>query len=868
MTRWKATPSVHPVLLPLCVSLALACGTNTKGPTSSGATSDELPAPDPDDHTPSPDGPEPDEAGDTEGDTGTPDEDGDGGDDGTYTPDDDTEDSTRADADGDGLSDAIEEYICSDLDHVDSDGDGLWDGEEIYEYGTDPLCADTDGDGIKDAHEVSTVGSDPLDPNDPSPTAEPEPECEEGCDGSSADLAVDHDGDSLTLLEELECGSDDFSRGAGHDPADSDGDGLGDAEECASDCLESWNPDTDGDSLMDGMEVGLGTEACNADTDADGRTDGEELLVSPLSDPTLADTDGDGLNDGDELTSGCDPSQTDTDGDGLSDRDEVTAGTDCDNEDTDGDGMKDATELSTVGGKTATDPLDPSDAPAFIDPEAGDVWTCSVMTTTNVTNASTVPAGYDALTFPDDSAYYGSYSRTNVGGAWISTSTECACDDILVAATGPLDIAGVTVWAEDAVHAVDYSSGGTSYTSRHTQANWATKSVPAGVAFLQGSSSTASGTSWLAGAQALYSATDTIVDEHAMSGSDPVWAAFYESPATPDGTSATATDPTGLVNLRVSRMTPEDSTGYPQPISDCLELQWDGSLGNGLQFRVDLVSPYAVRPPGYTTTDAPEHCRPGEGGQTRFGLLSLSGQAPRPLPIRGSTRYAHARATHVRVARWNGAGELQLTHPSGARLTLTPTESMVALPGDGWLLTDTRFDVGRSAPGLADPVIEVQHACTGMDTPDAGPVEVPGYTLSYARVEAILEPLGLAGGLQALWPELSEASRSPLRLRLELPERFPEGPDRAWLRLDVAGVGTLYKVPMSPDLAPALRAYTSPAEVTRWKLHSRNDARTIGGSIEQTPTGLQVVLHTLAIGDVSGESARLASPLVFTLPAE
>jgi len=73
------------------------------------------------------------------------------------------------------------------------------------------------------------------------------------------------------------------------------------------------DPDSDGDGLLDGVEVAWGSDPCDADTDDDGRTDAEEM-VGPtqfLSDPTDADTDGDGVPDG--------GLKLDLDGDGVPD---------------------------------------------------------------------------------------------------------------------------------------------------------------------------------------------------------------------------------------------------------------------------------------------------------------------------------------------------------------------------------------------------------------------------------------------------------------------------------------------------------------------------------------------------------------------
>ncbi|HPG00958.1 MAG TPA: right-handed parallel beta-helix repeat-containing protein, partial [Kiritimatiellia bacterium] len=70
------------------------------------------------------------------------------------------------DRDGaDGLCNADELDLGTDMFASDSDDDGLSDGEEVHLHGTDPLCADTDGDGATDGYE-SRHGTDPLDPDD------------------------------------------------------------------------------------------------------------------------------------------------------------------------------------------------------------------------------------------------------------------------------------------------------------------------------------------------------------------------------------------------------------------------------------------------------------------------------------------------------------------------------------------------------------------------------------------------------------------------------------------------------------------------------------------------------------------------------
>jgi hypothetical protein len=121
---------------------------------------------------------------------------------------------------------------------------------------------DSDGDGMPDEWELLYS----LNPNDPS------------------DAAADGDNDFSTNLEE-------FTRGT----------------------LPN-NPDTDGDTALDGHETktgiyvsltNLGTDPLIADTDGDFLPDGIEATTGPndpyVTNPTLRDTDGDGLGDGYEV---------------------------------------------------------------------------------------------------------------------------------------------------------------------------------------------------------------------------------------------------------------------------------------------------------------------------------------------------------------------------------------------------------------------------------------------------------------------------------------------------------------------------------------------------------------------------------------
>ena len=112
-----------------------------------------------------------------------------------------------------------------------------------------------------------------------------------------------------------------------------------------SDC----ESDDDNDGLLGGQEVALGLDPNNPDTDGDGIEDGEEVgtdIANPLDedndgiidalDSNTDDTDNDGVNDQQDPANDnpCIPNRfngsCDTDGDGLSDLDEQTNGSDPD----------------------------------------------------------------------------------------------------------------------------------------------------------------------------------------------------------------------------------------------------------------------------------------------------------------------------------------------------------------------------------------------------------------------------------------------------------------------------------------------------------------------------------------------------------
>ncbi len=78
--------------------------------------------------------------------------------------------------------------------------------------------------------------------------------------------------------------------------------------------------DTEGDGVPDADEIAAGTDPESADSDGDGLGDREELELN--TNPNAVDTDGDGATDGQELAGDTDPFATDTDGDGNPDGDD------------------------------------------------------------------------------------------------------------------------------------------------------------------------------------------------------------------------------------------------------------------------------------------------------------------------------------------------------------------------------------------------------------------------------------------------------------------------------------------------------------------------------------------------------------------
>jgi gliding motility-associated-like protein len=254
-------------------------------------------------------------------------------------------DPTNPDTDGDGVLDGTEvadgtnpNDPCSLVfasqtvtpsatwNNLDCDNDGLTNGQEIL-IGTDPTNPDTDGDGVLDGTEVAD-GTNPTDPCSfifASQTVTP----------SNAWNNLDCDNDGLANGQEIVAGTDPTN-------PDTDGDGVLDGTEVADGTnpidpcslvfasqtvvpSAAWNGlDCDNDGLINGEELTIGTDPTNPDTDGDGVLDGIEVqdqtipndpcdyifanqTVSPSAEWAADDCDGDGFTNGEELANGNDP---------------------------------------------------------------------------------------------------------------------------------------------------------------------------------------------------------------------------------------------------------------------------------------------------------------------------------------------------------------------------------------------------------------------------------------------------------------------------------------------------------------------------------------------------------------------------------
>ena len=132
---------------------------------------------------------------------------------------------------------------------------------------------------------------------------------------------------------------------------DSDGDGLTDKMESNSGYFtdlfdtgtDPFNPDSDNDGLMDGVEVfTFGTNPLSQDSDDDGLND---FLESEMGTNALdRDTDNDGIEDLEEINKGLNPTSADSDGDGHEDGIDLFPLDATEWQDSDSDGLGDNTD--------------------------------------------------------------------------------------------------------------------------------------------------------------------------------------------------------------------------------------------------------------------------------------------------------------------------------------------------------------------------------------------------------------------------------------------------------------------------------------------------------------------------------------------
>ncbi|MGB0714588.1 MAG: hypothetical protein ACPGXK_01840 [Phycisphaerae bacterium] len=286
---------------------------------------------------------------------------------------------------------------------IDRDGIGV---REEYSYGSNDRLKDTDGDNLGDFTEIRD-GWSVVVAGDEGFTAYPDPRlADSDFDGVCDDVEKlcgtdprkrDTDGDGISDFDELNDDNDD-STTLSAESSDCDQDDqtpndcpawITDAANCyfAGRCslnssppfppsdLDPLNPDSDGDGLLDGIELELDADPLDPndagdflDSDEDGLTDKEEgitgwevevELCSNTCNNAFNGTCNNGCDDGTDCadcgpvtvtrTVYSDPLNGDTDFDGLPDFLERTLALDPDTPDTDGDGLLDFDEFNGFG---------------------------------------------------------------------------------------------------------------------------------------------------------------------------------------------------------------------------------------------------------------------------------------------------------------------------------------------------------------------------------------------------------------------------------------------------------------------------------------------------------------------------------------
>ncbi len=263
-----------------------------------------------------------------------------------------------ADCDGDGISNGLECHNggtrCEDTDgdgtfdymDIDSDGDGILDYSERY--------IDSDGDGRMDYVDLDSDNDGILDSR----------ETARDSDGDGVPNYLDFDADGDGILDSFEGlikfrnQVDNNNNGRVDCTIDANGNGLMDCVETAMGGASFEVPDTDGDGILDFLDL---------DSDNDGILDSIELRGDPDGDglPNYRDLDSDGDKLGDVVETTIDKDgdgipnflDLDSDGDGILDRIEgpTTCVTCTDRVDNNEDGWDDRNEFSSLGWTIDTD---------------------------------------------------------------------------------------------------------------------------------------------------------------------------------------------------------------------------------------------------------------------------------------------------------------------------------------------------------------------------------------------------------------------------------------------------------------------------------------------------------------------------------
>jgi len=308
----------------------------------------------------------------------------------------------NADSDGDGVPDGVEVFNGSNMSNADADADGVTDFDEMFQF-TDPNNPDTDGDGRLDKqndlagfnatppyyNQAATSDNCPTVANNwpgdmqgnsdskPDHTLTPESGYTDVTNphqdrmGDACDPDVDNDG--MTNVAEAGFYLDIAAPGAGQSWCHWAPNGAR-----VFTTMDPLNPDTDGDSGLDGMECQFTSNPLTASSRYPNAAAGEDPDLDKLFRPGGANADAENLYrtqaisqpsgsllndiDGDDLVGVADP---DSDGDGLIDGVEVKFyGTSPANSDTDGDGCPDGREAADINGDRMVNATDLQQAAA------------------------------------------------------------------------------------------------------------------------------------------------------------------------------------------------------------------------------------------------------------------------------------------------------------------------------------------------------------------------------------------------------------------------------------------------------------------------------------------------------------------------